>query len=278
MRQNHSVAHAVSTDAERLSSAHVVDRVFAVLGAVAAEPEGATVSHVVARTALPKSTVSRFLLSLERLNMLDRAPDGRAYRIGRGLLGLVAQVPRAEGLSALAQPILQALHDELRETVALTLPDGDNAYVVAQINSNHAIQTRDWTGLHIPMYAQSTGRVFLAARPARALKRYLAVTRTPFTAKTRVSATQLRAALDAVRRQGYAWVFEEFEDGLVALAAPVHNSAGHVIAAISCFGPSFRFPGGARGQRTATASVVAAAQTLSARLQAQSRTGAIAGL
>jgi DNA-binding IclR family transcriptional regulator len=272
MRHAHTAAQSVSAGDARLSSAHVVDRVFAVLGAVAADAGGATVTQVVARTRLPKSTVSRLLLSLERLTMLERTPEGRAYRIGRGMLALLAQVPRTEGLSALAQPMLQTLHDELGETVALTLPDGDNAYIAVQINSNHAIQTRDWTGLRIPMYAQSTGRVFLAARTDHALKRYLTTPRAPFTARTRVSPAQLRSALQVVRSQGYAWVFEEYEDGLVAVAAPVRDAAGDVIAAISAFGPSFRFPG-ARQQQTVTRRVVAAAQALTARLQAQAARG-----
>jgi DNA-binding IclR family transcriptional regulator len=264
MGQTHSLAQSVSDSTDALSSAHVVDRAFAVLSAVAQDARGATVTQVCARTTLPKSTVSRLMLSLERLTMLERAPDSRMYRIGPGLLGLVAHVPHVEGLTSRAQPILQALHDEVGETVALTLPEGDHAYVASQINSSHAIQTRDWTGQRIPMYAQSTGRVFLAARAPAALARYLAKPRTPYTSKTRVSAAQLRAALAEVRAQGYAWVYEEFEDGLVAVAAPVHDRDGQVIAAVSIFGPGFRFPG-ARQQRAITRSVLAAAAALSAR-------------
>ena len=151
----------------------LVERVFAVLRTVSQNTDGAngaTVTQITLQTGLPKSTVSRILLTLEQLQMVERAPQGRGYKIGRGLVALVAHVPQAENLVALAQPYLQMLHEATGETVALTLPEGDHAYVAAQINSDHAIQVRDWTGIRIPLYAQSTGRVFLAERNASQLR------------------------------------------------------------------------------------------------------------
>ena len=45
-----------------------------------------------------------------------------------------------------------------------------------------------------------------------------------------------------MRRQGYATAVEELEAGLTALAAPVRNVEGVVVASISASGPSFRIP------------------------------------
>jgi len=135
---------------------------------------------------------------------------------------------------AVAHPYLQELNETLGETVALALPAGDNAYLVDQINSDHAIQVHDWTGVQIPMYLQSTGRVFLAARSDLAL----------------------------VRAQGFAWVAEEFGQGLTAVAAPVRNPTGKVVAAVNAFGPSFRFS--ARGRRQLAAQAVDATSALCA--------------
>ena len=88
------------------------------------------------------------------------------------------------GHLAVAHPYLQELNETLGETVALALPAGDNAYLVDQIKSDHAIQVRDWTGVQIPMYLQSTGRVFLAARSDLALERYLSASRMAYAAKS----------------------------------------------------------------------------------------------
>jgi DNA-binding IclR family transcriptional regulator len=144
------------------------------------------------------------------------------------------------------------------------LPEGDNAYVVTQTVSQQAIQVRDWTGIRIPMYVQSTGRVFLAERTPEALARYLAQPLQPYTSQTICDPVQLRGVLSEVRVQGYAWVFEEFEEGLTALAAPIRDSNGRVVAALNVFGPTFRFP--ALGQQDAvTRLVLATAQQIAAR-------------
>lgn len=269
MGQIHGTAQAVSDQTEGLSSMQLVDRVFAVLRTVSESTDradNATVTQITLQTGLPKSTVSRLLLTLERLEMVERAPQGHGYKIGRGLVALVAHVPHTENLIALAQPFLQMLHDATGETVALTLPEGDQTFAAAQINSDHAIQVRDWTGIRIPMYAQSSGRVFLAERSPSQLERYLAKPRAPYTTKTRTVPNPLRAALAEVRAQGCAWVFGEFEEGLTAVAAPVRNGVGKTVATVSIFGPSFRFPE-ARQQRAVTRLIVDIAGRLSARLQ-----------
>jgi DNA-binding IclR family transcriptional regulator len=177
----------------------------------------------------------------------------------------VANVPHAETLAVIAQPYLQALQEAIGESVALTLPEGDNAYVVTQITSQQAIQVRDWTGIRIPMYLQSTGRLFLAERTTQALDRYLARPLMPYTSKTICEPDGLRRVLAQIGQQGYAWVFEEFEEGLTALAVPVRDASGSVIAAVNVFGPAFRFPApGQQAEITRLAQLTA--QQIMARL------------
>jgi DNA-binding IclR family transcriptional regulator len=169
-------------------------------------------------------------------------------------------------LATIARPYLQTLSEQIGETVALALPDGDYAYVAEQISSRHAIQVRDWTNQRIEMYLLSTGRVFLADRAPEALERYLARPLMRYTARTLCAADQLRAAIEQARAQGYAWVFEEYEAGLNALAAPIRDQSGRVVAAVNLFGPAFRFPA-AGEQEQITRLAVAAAQKISDRLQ-----------
>lgn len=251
MEQVHSTAQEVSNKSEKLSSMQLVERVFAVLRVVATE-QGAGVTQIAQQTGLAKSTVSRICTTLEQLSMVERLADneaGRGFKIGRGLVGLVAHVSHGETLATIAQPYLQELQEAVGESVALTLPEGDQAYVVAQITSQQAIQVRDWTGVRLPMYVQSTGRVFLAGRTAAALDRYFAQPLAPYTERTICDPVQLRRELTQIREQGFAWVFEELEEGLTAMAAPIHDAEGRVIAAVNVFGPSFRFP--ASGQQAA---------------------------
>jgi DNA-binding IclR family transcriptional regulator len=264
--QIHPMAHKVSDKSENLSNMQLVARVFAVLRVVATDG-GASVTQIAQQAGLAKSTVSRICAALEQLGMVarisDHAPSGRGFKIGRGLVELVANVPQVEIWAIIAEPYLRQLQAAIGESVALTLPEADNAYVITQTASQQAIQVRDWTGIRIPMYVQSTGRVFLAERTPEALARYLAQPLQPYTSKTICDPVQLRRVLSEVRTQGYAWVFEEFEEGLTALAAPIRDSNGRVVAAINVFGPTFRFP--APGQQdTVTRLVLATAQQIAA--------------
>ena len=265
MEQVYSMAQIVSDKTENLSNLQLVERVFAVLRAIGATTTGVGVTRIAQETGLPKSTVSRICATLEQLALVTRLSgkeaEGRGFKIGPALIALAANVPHTESLAAIAQPYLQRLQEAIGETVALTLPEGDNAYVITQITSRQAIQVRDWTGIRIPMYAQSTGRVFLAERTAEALDRYLAQPLLPYTDKTICDPAQLRLILAQVRTHGYAWVVEEFEEGLTALAAPVRNVAGQVIAAVNVFGPTFRFPAAGR-QAEITQWVIACAQQM----------------
>lgn len=261
------MAQIVSGKSENLSNMQLVARVFAVLRVVATEG-GASVTQIAQQAGLAKSTVSRICAALEQLGIVarisDHTPGGRGFKIGRGLVELVANVPQVETWAIIAQPYLRQLQAAIGESVALTLPEGDNAYVVTQTISQQAIQVRDWTGIRIPMYVQSTGRIFLAERTPEALARYLAQPLQPYTSKTICDPVQLRRVLSEVRVQGYAWVFEEFEEGLTALAAPIRDSTGRVVAALNVFGPAFRFP--APGQQDAvTGLVLATAQQIGER-------------
>jgi IclR family acetate operon transcriptional repressor len=243
----------------------LLDRAFGILRAVAASEGGATVSDVTRQTGLPKSTVSRLLATLEQLEAVER-DAANAFTIGRGIVALAARVPHADTLAAIARPYLQELNERIGETVALALPEGDYAVVVDQISSRHAIQVRDWTGQRIEMYVLSTGRVFLAERSREALDRYLAAPLARYTSQTIVDPDELRAALDQVRTHGYAWIFEEYEVGLNAMAAPIRDRSSRAVAAVNVFGPAFRFP--AEGQyEQITRLVVATAKTITGRLQ-----------
>lgn len=244
----------------------LLERAFTVLRVVAAGERGATLTEVARQANLPKSTASRLLGALEQLGAVRRDAATNAFSIGRAIIDLAARVSPAETLVAIARPYLQELSEQIGETVALALPDGDYAYVADQITSRHAIQVRDWTDQRIPMYVLSTGRVFLAERAPEALDRYLAAPLARYTARTICDPDPLRAAIAQARAQGYAWIFEEFEDGLNALAAPIRDPVGHTIAAVNLFGPAFRFPAAGQQQRI-TELAVAAAQKITGRLQ-----------
>ncbi|MBC9731575.1 IclR family transcriptional regulator, partial [Streptomyces sp. TRM68367] len=104
-----------------------------------------------------------------------------------------------------------------------------------------AVAAQNWVGQLTPLHATSSGKILLAYLPAKERAALLAATGLKkVTPRTVTAKTKLEKNLVAVRESGYAWALEELELGLHAMAAPVRNRDGDVVAALSASGPSYR--------------------------------------
>lgn len=244
-----------------------IARAFAILDAVAVRPAGVTA--LAERLDLPKSTVARLLGSLEHLGAVERV-DGRRWQVGPGVAALTETASPERSLAALARPELAALVRSVGEDAGVALPDGYEVLYVEQVECDHPVQVRDWTGTRAPMHAVPSGLVFLADWPASAVDGYLAAGLAALTPQTVVDPEQLRARLEDVRRSGYAWGLEEYADGINSVAAPVRDERGKALAAIHAHGPAYRFP--ARGEEgRVTEAVVATAHEVERLLAREER-------
>jgi DNA-binding IclR family transcriptional regulator len=247
-----------------VSRVQSIERAFAVLSTLSDGPLGVT--DVAQRARLPKSTAARLLTSLVREGAVEQASGGTTYRLGPRLVTLASGMRSTRGLVASAHPFLVELADRTGEAAGLSVPDGRTVHYIDQVDSPNPVQVRDWTGTRIPMHAVSSGLVVLAGLKPAALEAYLAGPLELFTDHTVTSASQLRDRLWNVRRDGYAWVREEFALGINSVAAPIADASGEIVAAVHLHGPSYRFP--AAGQADALGEAVeAAAGRIGARLR-----------
>lgn len=231
-----------------------VERAFAILDAVAERPAGITA--LAERLDLPKSTVARLLGSLEGIGAVERVA-GRRFKVGPGVAALAETGSPARSLAALARAELSGLVRFVGEDAGLAVPDGYEVLYVDQVECDHPVQVRDWTGTRAPMHAVPSGLVFLAEWPATALDGYVARDLARLTSSTVVDPELIRGRLEDVRRRGYAWGVEEFAEGINSVAAPVRDARGNTVAAIHVHGPAYRFPVDGDAERIATAVVAA---------------------
>jgi len=245
-----------------VSRVQSIERAFAVLSALADGPIGVT--EVAERTDLAKSTAARMLASLAREGAVEQVPGETRYRLGGRIVSLAAGVVPTRRLVSLARPSLVELASAVGEAAGLAVVDGFAVHYVDQVDTSHQVQIRDWTGTRVPMHAVSSGQVFLANMSEPAIERYLALPRVAFTDRTLTDSTALRERLRGVLLAGYAWVHDEFAEGLSSVAAPIVDALGNVNAAVHVHGPSYRFPGAGTEERVAEAVMAAAAQ-ISAR-------------
>jgi DNA-binding IclR family transcriptional regulator len=218
-----------------------VERAFAILKALSVAPAG--VSELADLVSLPKSTVARLLSTLEAMGAVDRVDEGTDYQIGQGLVELTGARDASATMVVAVRPYLAHLAEALGEAVGFGVPEGYTIHFLVQVESPQPVQVRDYSGLAVPMHIGPSGYCVMAQWPLEEVQRYLSRPLEAYTAKTVVDPERILARLDETRELGYAWVDEEFAEGLSSVAAPVFDAGGFVIGAINVHGPTYRFPG-----------------------------------
>lgn len=189
-----------------------------------------------------KSTASRLLATLGEHGLVERGGTSEKYRLGPGLARLAsAAAPRLD-LPAAARPVLRSLAARTRETVNLAVLEGHRVVNVDQVTAPNQVVSVDWVGKETPLHCTSNGKALLAFLPAGERRRMLAGPLGRLTPHTVVCVAALERQLEGVRRDGFACAVEELELGLNAVAAPVWDAEGRVVAAVSVAGPAYRVP------------------------------------
>ena len=216
-----------------------VDRALSILEVLARIGE-AGVTEVAAELGVHKSTAFRLVATLEAHRLVEQTGDRGKYRLGVGLLRLAGATTARLDVVQEARPVCRQLAADTGETVNITVLSESSALYLDQVAGASAIQPHNWVGQHIPLHATSNGKVLLSGLDDAALSRLLP-TLPSYTPRTITKKGDLRAELEQVREQGYAVAVDELEVGLAAVAAPIRNAAGDVIASISVSGPTYRF-------------------------------------
>lgn len=215
-----------------------VDRAVAILAILARSGE-AGVTAIAEELAVHKSTAFRLLASLERGDLVEQTEQRGKYRLSLGILRLAGATTARLDVVQEARPVCRALAADTGETVNITVLSDRAALYLDQVAGASSLQPHNWVGQHIPLHATSNGKMLLSGLTDDELERTLGQLR-PYTDATITTKRALRRELDQVRARGYATAVDELEIGLTAMAAPIRNAHGDVIASISLSGPSFR--------------------------------------
>jgi DNA-binding IclR family transcriptional regulator len=218
---------------------HSVSRAVVLLELLAEHGE-LGVTELGRRLEVHKATASRLVGTLADGGLVERNPATDKFRLGAGVIHLAGAAMAGLDLVHRARPFLEDLAERTEETVNLGVFDGDSVVYVDQIAGTRAIVSASWVGRRTPLHCTSNGKVLLAHLPDADRERALAAPLEPRTKHTVTDPNVLRAQLLEVRVRGYAQTLEELEEGLNAIAAPVRDASGDVIAAVSVAGPAFR--------------------------------------
>jgi IclR family pca regulon transcriptional regulator len=196
-----------------------------------------SLAQIVASTGLSKSTAFRILRTLEEAGYLTRNAETLRYRPGLKVLELGFTALSSLGLRDVARPFLERLSRETGETVSLSLLDGLEVVYIDRVRNQSIVGVVLELGSRIPAHCASMGKAMLAHLPTEDLAALLEATPlAPCTTRSIVDPAALERELARIRRRGYAINDQELEAGLRAVAAPIRNHSGGVVAAINTTG------------------------------------------
>lgn len=223
--------------------ARAILRVPEVLMAVAAVPGGSGFAQLQERLALPKASLHRLLLTLEKAGYVAR--EGGLYTLGPATGRLVKRLGGSielQGLKDRAHPILEWLASSTGESVMLAEPDDERnqVYYADVINSAKQLRFTVPVGHTRPLYAAASGQVILAFLPDELREAYFARTEFQQLTEETITPAALRDRLGSIRREGFAFDKNSSFIGAGSIASACFDAAGNVTCAISVAGPSER--------------------------------------
>lgn len=220
-------------------SVQSIERALMIIETLAQYPHGVGVTELGQNVGLHKSTVHRLLATLLTFGYVEQDKDTERYRMGVKVVGLGLQVLQNLDFRTEALPYMRELVALSRETVQLAVLDFGQVVVVERDHSPETITVN--LGLRADAHCTAEGKVLLAYLPSEKVMRILGHKELrQYTVNTISDLNTILAHLEKVRNQGYAINAEELAEGLRAVAAPVFNHTGAVVAALSISGPTSR--------------------------------------
>ncbi len=196
-----------------------------------------TNSEISRKLAIPKSSASYILRTLERRGYLRRDEESGKYRLGLKILSLGGDAQANLDLAGIGLPYLRLLVEKLQLTAHLAVLDQGEAVYIEKVEAPGFFKVNTWVGRRMYVHSTSVGKALVAWLPKHEVeaiaRQHGLKKRTP---KTITTISRLLAELDRVKEQGFAVDDEENSVGARCLGAPVFDAEGNVVAALGMSG------------------------------------------
>lgn len=210
-----------------------------VIRSFSAESPRQTLTEVAERAGLTRAGARRILLTLQTLGYVHH--DGRLFQLTPRMLDLGFAYLSSLPFWNLAEPVMEALVAEVKESCSAAVLDGTDIVYVLRVPTQKIMRINLGVGSRLPAYCTSMGRMLLAGLPEDELrKRLLDSQPVAHTQSTVVDIDDLMNRIAQVREQGWSLVDQELEEGLISMAAPIKDRQGQTLAALNISGQANR--------------------------------------
>jgi len=192
-----------------------------------------TLAEAATRTGLSRAAARRIMMTLEDLGFTARQ-DERHFVLTPKVLSLGYAYLASMPLWAFAEPMLETLVEEMRETCAIAVPDGTELVYVLRIPIHRILNDGATVGSRRPMHCHSAGRVLLSGMSPVQLDNYFARAEIKaYTEHTITDPARLRRAIFEAGAKGYAFVNGELQENISGVSVPILSPDGAVLAALN---------------------------------------------
>jgi len=207
-----------------------------------------SLAEIASRLDLPKSTAHNLLRTLLSRGLVEKV-DSDHYALGTAIISLTQAVRINVELRDRAAPLLREMADASRESVLLSVKDGDYILYIYAVESPRRLMARTAVGDRVPMHCTAIGKAILAFLPPSEVAEIVDRVGLPAsTAATITNLDDLWVELEATRQRGYSIDCQEHEPSTFCVGAPIYNASGRVIAACSISGSDPEIIGSRRDQ------------------------------
>jgi IclR family pca regulon transcriptional regulator len=218
-----------------------LDKGLKVIEAFDQERSRLTIAEVAQATGLTRAAARRYLITLTHLGYMRH--ENKLFSLTPAVLRLGQSYLHSARLPRIVQPLLYRLAYSLGEAASVGVLDHEQLVCVAAVSAGQLVSGTLQPGTRVPAYCTANGRVLLGSLPQAELDRFLQrVQIEPITQHTIVNRERLALEISRGRAQGYVLVDQELELGLRALAVPIRNFRGDVVAAMNVSVHAARLP------------------------------------
>ena len=241
MKKNAELQNKEKTKQEN-SSVQAVGRALSLLQLVAESNNSISISELVEKSGMNRTTVWRLIGTLENYGFVERDPLTKGYQLGIAANRLATQATNHyDSLIRRARRSMEKLREETQETVLLSVPKHFGTLTVDQIDPEQSVRLVDYVNAYLPLHCTSNGKLLLSLLPQEELDIVLAEPLEKVTPFTITDRNQLLEEIEMVRRQGIATAVGELDENENGISAPIFDQRKNLVAFISVCGPSFRF-------------------------------------
>jgi IclR family KDG regulon transcriptional repressor len=226
----------------RDTSVKTVDRLARILDCFSPESPTWSLAELSEYLDLPKSTLHRFLVSLEQHGILRRGARDKRWRLGYHLVIWGKLAAESTGLQHLSRPVMQELVDASGEMALLTVYHNREVTCIEKIETSHSVRLALDVGTRHPPHAGASSKILMAYLPEKEIQSIIQEQGLPkICVNTITDPEEMVAELVTIREQGYAMSLEETDPGAWGVATPIYDQDSRVAAAIGIAGPTMRY-------------------------------------